>query len=46
MNKKENYVTPEVNELELSTEGFLCSSERNGGIDQLEEGLDWSDMWN
>ena len=46
MNKKVNYETPVINELEFVNEGLLCSSEQNGGIDQLEDGYDWSDMWN
>ena len=47
MKRKEFYVAPEINEVEFDPEGVLCSSERNAiGIDQLEEGHDWSDMWN
>ena len=46
MNKKVNYETPEVRELEFANEGVLCSSDRNGGIDNLTPGQDWSDMWN
>ena len=47
MNSKEFYVTPVITEVELEQEGVLCSSERNGtGIDPLNPGQDWSDMWN
>lgn len=46
MNKKVFYVTPDINMVEYTSEGVLCASERYGGIDQLEEKYDWSDMWN
>ncbi len=47
MNSKEFYLTPTIIEVELEQEGVLCSSERNGtGIDPLNPGQDWSDMWN
>lgn len=47
MNKKDFYVAPEVKELEIVAEGVLCSSDRNGGIDDLTPGHDWSDdLWN
>lgn len=46
MNKKVFYETPELIEQEFVSEGVLCSSDRLGGIDQLENGPDWSDMWN
>lgn len=46
MNKKSFYVTPNIKDVEFTSEGILCSSECQGGIDQLEEKYDWSDMWN
>ena len=46
MDKKVFYVTPALNEVEFNQEGVLCTSEKEGQIDQLEEGPDWSDMWN
>ena len=46
MNKKNFYETPAVKDVEFASEGILCSSERQGGIDQLEEKYDWSEMWN
>ena len=46
MNKKNFYTTPYIKEVGFASEGILCSSERSGGIDQLEEKYDWSDMWN
>jgi hypothetical protein len=46
MDKKVFYVTPDLSEVEFNQEGVLCSSERNGQIDQLENKYDWSDMWN
>jgi hypothetical protein len=45
MDKLINYETPELKELEFVNEGVLCSSDSLGGIDQLENGYDWSDMW-
>lgn len=45
MEKKVFYVSPVLEELEIAQEGVLCSSERNGGIDQLNE-IDWSGIWN
>lgn len=46
MNKKVFYVAPDVQQLELDSEGVLCSSEQSGSMKPLEEGNDWSDMWN
>ena len=46
MNSKLFYETPVLTEVELEQEGVLCSSDRNGGIDPLDPGHDWSDMWN
>ena len=46
MKTKVYYETPVLSELELAQEGVLCSSEREGGIDQLQDKYDWSDMWN
>ena len=47
MNSKEFYLTPVITEVEFEQEGVLCSSERNAtGIDPLNPGHDWSDMWN
>ncbi len=47
MNKKVYYETPVANELELRSEGVLCSSDKLGGIDNLTPGNDWSDdLWN
>ncbi len=41
------YVSPDLNEVEISQEGILCSSSRKGGIDQLNDKFDWSDdLWN
>ena len=46
MDVKVFYVAPEVNIVELKSEGVLCASQRDGQIDQLEFKYDWSDMWN
>jgi hypothetical protein len=47
MIKKVNYESPLINELEFVSEGVLCSSDREGGIDNLTPGNDWSDdLWN
>jgi len=40
------FIAPELKELELNAEAVLCTSERDGSIEQLEEAYDWSsDMW-
>ena len=46
MNRKCTYVTPETGVLEFNMKTVLCTSERNGEIDQLTDKYDWSDMWN
>ena len=47
MDKKVIYVTPNVEALELKTEGVLCASQSDGSIDKLYEKYDWSDdLWN
>ena len=46
MKSKVFYLAPAIREVEFEQEGVLCSSERNGGIDSLKEGHDWSDRWN
>lgn len=47
MIKKVNYETPLAKELELVSEGVLCSSDKEGGIDDLTPGNNWSDdLWN
>lgn len=47
MEKKVFYVSPVLEELEIAQEGVLCSSDRNGGIDKLTVGPDWSEeLWN
>ena len=46
MNIKFFYVSPTIKEVEFVQEGVLCSSDRNGNIDSLKEGYDFSDMWN
>ena len=46
MKTKVYYETPVLNEVEFNQEGILCASERQGGIDQLQETHDWSGMWN
>lgn len=46
MNKKVNYETPAVKEMEFVNEGVLCSSDRSGGIDDLKTVYDWADdLW-
>ena len=46
MIKKVNYECPLAKELEFVTEGVLCSSDREGGINNLNPGNDWSDdLW-
>lgn len=47
MEKKVIYVSPTLEKVEISQEGVLCSSDCTGGIDKLNETLDWSDdLWN
>lgn len=46
MKSKVFYVTPELNKLELDLEGIICSSDRNGNIDPLDQAHDWSDYFN
>lgn len=46
MDMKTLYFSPELREIELNQEGVLCSSDRDGSIDNLTPGPDWSDMWN
>ena len=45
MNKKVFYVAPAINEVEFVQEGVLCSSDRNGTVDPMTDGPDFSDMW-
>ena len=46
MNKTVFYVAPDIRQLELDAEGVLCSSEQGGTMKPVEEGNDWTDMWN
>ena len=46
MNIKDLYVSPVSMQVEINQEGVLCASVRDGGIDQLDNKYDWSDMWN
>ena len=46
MDKKVTYVAPQLETLELKTEGILCASQGDGQIDQLNNKYDWSeDLW-
>ena len=46
MDKKLFYSSPELREIEFTQEGVLCTSQRDGSIDDLNPKYDWSDMWN
>ncbi|MBR5562643.1 MAG: hypothetical protein IKW11_00250 [Bacteroidales bacterium] len=46
MKSNEFYVAPDIKMVDLDHEGVLCSSQSNGGIDNLTPGNDWSDdLW-